>query len=87
MARVKNSQPAQVVHVLIRSFHNPINRVILNSFVHELGLAVKINRVDRCKAAEPITDSVSITGPDENSNPRLNDRGKFWEERSVIYWK
>jgi len=80
MARVENSQPAQVIHILIRSFHNTTNRVVLDRLFYKFSLAVKINRVDRCETAEPVTHSVSVTSPDENSDARLNDRGKLRKE-------
>lgn len=84
MASAEDSQPAQVVHILEFTTGLAINSVVLHGLAAKGRGAGVLDAVGNVKSSEPVADPVRITGPDEDLDARLHDRGESIKEGSRI---
>lgn len=80
MAGSKNSQPTQISNILERSARFPGNRVVGDSFRLERRRLRVSHRFSGDDTAKPVTDPISVAGPDEDCNSGLDDGGECGEE-------
>ena len=86
MPRPKNSQPAQIPHVLVRPARRPTDRIALHSFAPECARSTVLNGVGDGETTEPVTDPVGVAGPDQDLDAGLHDGGESAQEGARI-WK
>jgi hypothetical protein len=85
MPRPKNSQPAQIPHVLERPTRCPTDRIALHGFARERARPTILDAVGDGEATEPVTDPVGVAGPDQDLDAGLHDGGEGAEEGARIW--
>lgn len=84
MASAKDPQPTEVVYGLELTASFAINSIAFHSLASKCRRSGVLDAISNIKSTKPVADPVSITGPDEDLNTRLDNRGESIQEGTRI---